>query len=168
MCKSGIILLDIASVLCTCTGDALFAALDEVEERGGVLSVVLLKSCCCDVEGIEIVYAVVSVEGDTAGSGFDIGFAHRYDSISAVVGDDLRDTEKFLVVMRVCVIDYTEELLVVMRVSVVNDTEKLVYRQHEVRGYLFYKGNAVCLLSKAEQQTDRVVDDPSVEVDDLG
>jgi hypothetical protein len=55
-----------------------------------------------------------------------------------------------------------------MGVSVVNDTEKLVDREHKIGGDLLDKGYAVSLLSEAEEKTDRVVDDPSVEVDDLG
>ena len=81
------------------------------------MSVILLKSSGSNIEGIEIINTVVAVEGDTAGCGFDVGFTHGYDSVCAVVCDNLRDTEK---------------LLVVVRVSVVDDTEKFVYREHEV------------------------------------
>ena len=104
------------------------------------------------IKGIEVIDAVISVKGDTARSRFDISLTHRNDSICTVVGDDLGDTEQLLIVVRVSVVDYSEQL---------------VHRQHKVGRHLFDESDAVRLLSQTEKQAYGVVDDPSVEVDDL-
>ena len=144
--------LRIAAVFSAGTGNTFLAAFYEIEQGRGILCEILLEGSRGDIEGIEIIDAVVAVEGNTAGGGFDICLAHGDDGVSAVVGDDFGDTEEFLVVMGVSVID---------------DPEELIDREHEVGRHLFDEGDAVCFLSKAEQETDRVIDYTSVEVDDL-
>ena len=60
------------------------------------------------VEGVEVVDAVVAVKRDSAGGCLDVCFTHGYDSIGAVVGDNLRYPEKLLVIVRIGIINYSE------------------------------------------------------------